>query len=79
MNFKPGQLVRRTKLSTSSYVTPIVPLGMVVQVLYIEHSSMTVTLLKDANKGYSAGRTVKVDIEHYSLVKLSKRKPINEN
>ena len=74
MNFKPGQLVRRTKLSTSLYVTPIVPLGMVVQVLYIERDSMTVTLLKDANKGYSAGRTVKVDIEHYSSVKPLKRK-----
>ena len=79
MKFKPGQLVQRTKLSTSSYVTPIVPLGMVVQVLYIEWDSMTVTLLKDANKGYSAGRTVKVDIEHYSSVKPLKRKPINEN
>lgn len=74
MNFKPGQLVQRTKLSTSSYVTPIVPLGMVVQVLHIDISSMTVTLLKDANKGYSAGRTVKVDIEHYSSVKPLKRK-----
>ena len=74
MNFKPGQLVRRTKLSASSYITPIVPLGMVVQVLYIEWSSMIVTLLKDANKGYSAGRTVKVDIEHYSSVKPLKRK-----
>ena len=74
MNFKPGQLVRRTRLSTNSYVTPIVPLGMVVQVLYIECSSMTVTLLKDANKGFSAGRTVKVDIEHYSSVKPLKRK-----
>lgn len=74
MNFKPGQLVRKTKIPTRSYVTPIVPLGMVVQVLYIECSSMTVTLLKDANKGYSAGRTVKVDIEHYSSVKPLKRK-----
>lgn len=79
MNFKPGQLVRRIKIPTRSYVIPIVPLGMVVQVLYIECSSMTVTLLKDANKGYSAGRTVKVDIEHYSSVKPLKRKPINEN
>lgn len=79
MNFKPGQLVRKTKIPTRSYVIPIVPLGMVVQVLYIECSSMTVTLLKDANKGYSAGRTVKVDIEHYSSVKPLKRKPINEN
>ena len=80
MNFKPGQLVRRTKLSTSSYVTPIVPLGMVVQVVYVERAFMTVTLLKDANKGYSTGRTVKVDIDHYvPVVKLSKRKPINEN
>lgn len=79
MNFKPGQLVRRTKLSTASFVTPIVPLGMVVQVLYIDICSMTVTLLKDANKGYSAGRTVRVDIDHYSPVKLMKRKPINEN
>ena len=74
MNFKPGQLVRRTKLSASSYVTPIVPLGMVVQVLYIEWDSMTVILLKDANKGYLAGRTVKVDIEHYATVKPLKRK-----
>ena len=79
MNFKPGQLVRRTKLSTASFVTPIVPLGMVVQVLHIDICSMTVTLLKDANKGYSTGRTVKVDIDHYSPVKLMKRKPINEN
>ena len=75
MNFKPGQLVRRTKIPTRSYVIPIIPLGMVVQVLYIKGCSMTVTLLKDANKGYSAGRTVKVDIEHYSLVKPLKRKP----
>ena len=74
MNFKPGQLVRRTKLSTSSYITPIVPLGMVVQALYIEQDYMVVTLLKDANKGYSAGRTVNVDIEHYSSVKPLKRK-----
>ena len=74
MNFKPGQLVRRIKLSKHSFVTPIVPLGMVVQVLYIEWSSMTVTLLKDANKGYSTGRAVKVDINHYSPVKLMKRK-----
>ena len=74
MNFKPGQLVQRTKLSKLSCVTPIVPLGMVVQVLYIKCGSMTVTLLKDANKGYSAGRTVKVEIEHYSAVKLLKRK-----
>ena len=79
MNFKPGQLVRRTKLSTVSFVTPIVPLGMVVQVLHIDIGYMTVTLLKDANKGYSTGRTVKVDIEHYSSVKLMKRKPTNEN
>ena len=79
MNFKPGQLVRRTKLSTASFVTPIIPLGMVVQVLHIDISSMTVTLLKDANKGYSAGRTVKVDINHYSLVKPLKRKSTNEN
>ena len=74
MNFKPGQLVRRTKLSTASFVTPIVPLGMVVQVLHIDIGYMTVTLLKDANKGYSTGRTVKVDIEHYSSVKPLKRK-----
>ena len=74
MIFKPGQLVRRTKLSTLSFVTPIVPLGMVVQVLHIDTCSMTVTLLKDANKGYSTGRTVKVDIEHYSLVKPLKMK-----
>ena len=79
MNFKPGQLVRRTKLSTHSFVTPIVPLGMVVQVLHIDICSMTVTLLKDANKGYSTGRTVKVDIDHYSPVKLIKRKSTNEN
>lgn len=75
MNFKPGQLVRRTKLATSVYITPIVPLGMVVQVLYVEQDYMVVTLLKDANKGYSAGRTVNVDIEHYSSVKPLKRKP----
>ena len=79
MNFKPGQLVRRTKLSTVSFVTPIVPLGMVVQVLHIDICSMTVTLLKDANKGYSAGKTIKVDMDHYSPVNLMKRKPTNEN
>lgn len=75
MNFKPGQLVRKTKIPTRSYVIPIIPLGMVVQVVYVERDFMTVTLLKDANKGYSAGRTVKVDIEHYSSVKPLKRKP----
>ena len=74
MNFKPGQLVRKTKIPTRSYVIPIIPLGMVVQVVYVELDFMTVTLLKDANKGYSAGRTVKVDIEHYSSVKPLKRK-----
>lgn len=74
MNFKPGQLVRKTKIPTRSYVIPIIPLGMVVQVVYVERDFMTVTLLKDANKGYSAGRTVKVDIEHYAAVKLLKRK-----
>ena len=74
MIFKPGQLVRRTKLSTLSFVTPIVPLGMVVQVLHIDICSMTIILLKDANKGYSTGRTVKVDIDHYSPVNLMKRK-----
>lgn len=74
MNFKPGQLVRKTKIPTRSYVIPIIPLGMVVQVVYVERDFMTVTLLKDANKGYSAGRTVKVDIEHYSSVKPLKRK-----
>ena len=74
MNFKPGQLVRKTKIPTRSYIIPIIPLGMVVQVLYIERDSMTVTLLKDANKGYSAGRTVKVYIEHYAAVKPLKRK-----
>lgn len=74
MNFKPGQLVRKTKIPTRSYVIPIIPLGMVVQVVYVERDFMTVTLLKDANKGYSAGRTVKVDIEHYAAVKPLKRK-----
>ena len=74
MNFKPGQLVRKTKIPTRSYIIPIIPLGMVVQVVYVERDFMTVTLLKDANKGYSAGRTVKVCIEHYSLVKPLKRK-----
>ena len=74
MNFKPGQLVRRTKLSTESFVTPIVPLGMVVQVMHIHEGYMEVLLLHKANKGYSAGRTVRVDIDHYSPIKLMKRK-----
>ena len=74
MNFKPGQLVRRTKLSTASFVTPIVPLGMVVQVMHIHEGYMEVLLLHKANKGYSAGRTVRVDIDHYSPVKPMKRK-----
>ena len=47
--FKTGQLIRRVKIHED--IPPIVPLGMVVQVLYIEWSSMTVTLLKDASKG----------------------------
>ena len=74
MNFKPGQLVRRIKLSKHSFVTPIVPLGMVVQVIHINEGYMEVLLLHKANKGYSAGRTVKVDMDHYSSVKPLKRK-----
>ena len=54
MNFKPGQLVRRTKLSTVSFVTPIVPLGDIVRVTEIFQSRkvMTVVLLTDYGNGW---------------------------
>ena len=74
MNFKPGQLVRRTKLSTVSFVTPIVPLGMVVQIVHIYEGYMEVLLLHKANKNFSAGKTIRVTIDHYSPVNLMKRK-----
>ena len=82
MNFKPGQLVRRTKLSTSSYVTPIVPLGGIVRVTknFQSRKVMTVVLLTDYGNGWGQGDEITVDRDHYvPVVKLSKRKPINEN
>lgn len=82
MNFKPGQLVRRTKLSTASFVTPIVPLGGVVRVTenFPSRNVMTVVLLADYGNGWEQGDEITVNRDHYiPVVKLSKRKPINEN
>ena len=82
MNFKPGQLVRRIKLSKHSFVTPIVPLGGIVRVTenFQSKKVMTVVLLADYGNGWGQGDEITVDRDHYiPVVKLSKRKPINEN
>ena len=82
MNFKPGQLVRRIKLSKHSFVTPIVTLGDIVRVTenFPSRKVMTVVLLADYGNGWVQGDKITVDRDHYvPVVKLSKRKPINEN
>ena len=78
--FKPGQLVRRVKIHED--ITPIVPLGDIVRVTenLPSRKVMTVMLLTDYGNGGGQGDEITVDRDHYvPVVKLSKRKPINEN
>ena len=78
--FKTGQLIRRVKIHED--ITPIVPLGGIVRVTenFQSRKVMTVVLLADCGKGYEQGDEITVDRDHYvPVVKLSKRKPINEN
>ena len=78
--FKTGQLIRRVKIHED--ITPIVPLGGIVRVTEIFQSRkvMTVVLLTDCGNGWGQGDEITVDRDHYvPVVKLSKRKPINEN
>ena len=78
--FKPGQLIRRIKIHED--ITPIVPLGDIVRVTenFPSRKVMTVTLLTDYRNGWGQGDEITVDRDHYvPVVKLSKRKPINEN
>ena len=80
--FKTGQLIRRVKIHED--ITPIVPLGGIVRVIEDSPSRkvkvMTVLLLTDYGNGWEQGDEITVDREHYvPVVKLSKRKPINEN
>ena len=78
--FKTGQLIRRVKIHEG--ITPVVPLGEVVRVTENSPSRkvMTVVLLADYGNGWGQGDEITVDRDHYvPVVKLSKRKPINEN
>ena len=78
--FKTGQLIRRAKIYED--ITPIVPLGDIVRVTenFPSRKVMTVTLLTDYGNGWGQGDEITVDRDHYvPVVKLSKRKPINEN
>lgn len=78
--FKPGQLIRRVKVHDD--IPPIVPLGGVVRVTenFPSRKVMTVVLLADYGNGWGQGDEITVDRDHYvPVVKLSKRKPINEN
>ena len=78
--FKTGQLIRRVKIHED--ITPIVPLGGIVRVTenFQSRKVMTVVLLTDYGNGYGQGDEITVDSDHYvPVVKLSKRKPINEN
>ena len=78
--FKPGQLIRRIKIHED--ITPIVPLGDIVRVTenFPSRKVMTVVLLADYGNGWGQGDEITVDRDHYvPVVKLSKRKPINEN
>ena len=78
--FKPGQLIRRVKIHED--ITPIVPLGGIVRVTedLPSRKVMMVILLKDYNDSWKQGDEITVDRDHYvPVVKLSKRKPINEN
>ena len=78
--FKTGQLIRRVKIYED--IPPIVPLGGIVRVTenFQSRKVMTVVLLTDYGNGYGQGDEITVDRDHYvPVVKLSKRKPINEN
>lgn len=78
--FKPGQLIRRVKVHDD--IPPIVPLGGIVRVTenFQSRKVMTVVLLADYGNGWVQGDEITVDRDHYvPVVKLSKRKPINEN
>ena len=78
--FKPGQLIRRVKVHDD--IPPIVPLGGVGRVTenFPSRKVMTVVLLADYGNGWGQGDEITVDRDHYiPVVKLSKRKPINEN
>ena len=78
--FKTGQLIRRVKIHEE--ITPIVPLGDIVRVTenFQSRKVMTVVLLTDYGNGWKQGDEIAVDRDHYvPVVKLSKRKPINEN
>ena len=78
--FKPGQLIRRVKIHED--ITPVVPLGEIVRVTenLPSRKVMTVMLLTDYGNGWGQGDEITVDRDHYvPVVKLSKRKPINEN
>lgn len=78
--FKPGQLIRRVKIHED--ITPVVPLGEIVRVTenLPSRKVMTVMLLADYGNGWGQGDEITVDRDHYvPVVKLSKRKPINEN
>ena len=78
--FKTGQLIRRVKIHED--IPPIVPLGGIVRVTenFPSRKVMTVVLLADYGNGRRQGDEITVDRDHYvPVVKLSKRKPINEN
>ena len=78
--FKPGQLIRRVKIHED--IPPIVPLVGIVRVAenFPSRNVMTVLLLTDYGNGCGQGDEITVDRDHYvPVVKLSKRKPINEN
>ena len=78
--FKTGQLIRRVKINEG--ITPIVPLGGIVRVTetFQSRKILTVVLLTDYGNGRGQGDEITVDRDHYvPVVKLSKRKPINEN
>ena len=66
-------------------ITPIVPLGGIVRVTenFQSRKVMTVVLLADYGNGWGQGDEITVDKDHYvpvvPVVKLLKRKPINEN
>ena len=78
--FKTGQLIRRVKIYED--IPPIVPLGGIVRVTenFQSRKVITVVLLADYGNGYGQGDEITVDRDHYiPVVKLSKRKPINEN
>ena len=78
--FKTGQLIRRVKIHEG--ITPVIPLGGIVRVTenLPSRKVMTVVLLADYENGWGQGDEITVDRDHYvPVVKLSKRKPINEN